>query len=69
MKFDIYGRYVLEVVREHGGWVVYRVTNERRRREPNLIVPDDMTEDRIATYLDDMLHEAAGSGDTVRRID
>ncbi len=69
MKFDIYGRYRLEVIREGGSWVVYRLDNGKRRKESNLVVPSSTRAADIATYLDDVLHELAYPGATIRRLD
>jgi len=69
MRFDVYGRYRLEVVREGETWAVYRVGDGRRRREPGLTVPSSVRAADMATYLDDMLHELARPGDKISRVD
>ena len=69
MKFDIYGRYRLEVIREEESWIVYRVDNEKRRTEFDIVIPSSMRAEEIPTYLDDLLHELAHPGATIRRID
>ncbi len=69
VKFDIYGRYRLEVIREAGSWVVYRVDNGKRRKESALVVPSSIRAGDLPTYLDDILHELAHPGATIRRLD
>ena len=69
MKFDIFGRYRLEVIRKDESWVVYRVDNGKRRTEFDIVIPSSMRAVEISTYLDDLLHELAHPGATIRRID
>ncbi len=69
MRFGIYGRYELEVVRQGSAWAVYRVERNRRRPESNVVVPPDVPEAEIQTYLDDLLHELARPGTAIERLD
>lgn len=69
MRFDIYGRFQLEVLRKDDRWVVYRLDQGKRRVFPDLAIPASLRSDELASYLDDMLHEWARSGDAIRRID
>jgi hypothetical protein len=69
MRFDIYGKYQLEVVREDERWVMYRVDYGKRCLDSEFVIPGSLHPDELATYLDDMLHELSGPGDVVRRID
>lgn len=69
VKFNIYGRYDLEVVRTDGSWVVYRIDNGKRRPEHNLIVPTQVRAEDLETYLDDLLHELASPGTTIQPLD
>ena len=68
MRFDIYGRFQLEVVREGECWVAYRLDDGKRRVMPDLVVPSDLSAEEVETYLDDMLHEWAKPGTVIRRI-
>ncbi|MGI9494168.1 MAG: DUF7661 family protein [Geminicoccaceae bacterium] len=68
MRYDIYGKFQLEVVRDGDRWVVYRLDNGKRRMMLDVIVPSELSEDEIETYLDDMLHEWARPGKAIRRI-
>lgn len=66
MKFDIYGRFQLEVRREAGQWVAYRISFGKRARIDTFAIPGEMqTPQEIARYLDDLYHEAARPGDSV----
>lgn len=69
MRFDIYGRYQLEIVRKDDRWVIYRLDVGKRRAFNDLVIPAALQEDEIQTYLDDMLHEWAGQGGVIRRLD
>jgi hypothetical protein len=68
MRFDIYGRFQVEVRRENEAWVVYRAELGKRSRLHDVVVPPQLDEDDIATYLDDVFHEYAGIGQTVVRL-
>ena len=69
MRFDIYGKYRLEVVREGDRWVMYRLDLGKRRLMSDFAIPSALRADEIAAYLDDMLHELARPGTAIRRID
>lgn len=69
MRFDIYGRYMLDVERERDGWAIYRMDRGRRRRIYDFAIPGHLTETDIITYLDDILHELAGTGAVIKRLD
>jgi len=68
MKFNIYGRFQVDVHREQDAWVVYRSEAGKRVVLHDIVVPADVTCQDMATYLDDIFHEAARSGDTVERM-
>ena len=68
MKFDIYGRFQLEVLRERNAWVAYRLGPGARSREDTFVIPKSLAPDEIASFLDDMYHELAGAGDSVRLL-
>lgn len=69
MRFDIYGRYQLEVVRKDDTWAVYRTADGKRRRETDLVIPPWVPAADVPIYLDDLLHELARPGATIRRLD
>ncbi len=67
MTFDVYGRFRLEVVREKDQWAVYRL--ESGKRAPaEVVIPSWVAPSEIAAYLDDLLHELAGPGQSVRLL-
>lgn len=68
MKFDIYGRFQVEVRREHDGWAAYRSEQGKRRPLHDVVIPSQLAGDEIAIYLDDLFHEYAGLGQAVRRL-
>jgi len=69
MKFDVYGRFVLEVVRERDGWIVRRVENGRRWVLTVMIIPPDLPECRIGRYLEDLTHEYATPDRVIRLLE
>lgn len=68
MKFDVYGRYQLEVTREQDSWVVYRIGLGKRVLMNDLIIPSSVAPNEVASYLDDLLHEGSGPGQSVRPL-
>ena len=69
MRFDVYGRFQLEVVREDGRWTIFRLDQGKRCKMSDFVIPASLRSEELATYLDDMLHEWARSGEVIRRID
>lgn len=68
MKFSIYGRFHIEVQREHEEWVAYRAESGKRARVDELVIPPELDAHDIATYLDDIFHEYAGFGQNVELL-
>ena len=68
MRFDIYGKFQLEVRRENDTWVVYRWAPGMRTPCDDVIIPPSMESDEISTYLDDIYHELAGAEDRVTLV-
>jgi hypothetical protein len=68
MKFDVYGRFQLEVAREGNRWIAYRLVPGKRIRADDLIIPGEVQPNEIATYLDDLFHEGAAPGESVRLL-
>ncbi len=68
MKFDIYGRYELDVERVQGKWIIFRSGGGKRRQELDIIIPSDISEAAVLAYLEDLLHEYARPGRAITRI-
>jgi hypothetical protein len=68
-RFDIYGRYVVEVVREGSQWKVFSIGEGKRVLASNIVIPPNVPEQALATYLDDLLHELATPGRTIRAVE
>jgi hypothetical protein len=68
MKFNIYGRFQVDVRRENEAWIVYRAELGKRTRLHEVVVPPHLAAEEIAIYLDDVFHEYAGIGQTVERL-
>ncbi len=68
MKFNIYGRFQLDVRRESDRWEVYRLEFGKRARMHDVVIPESLDEGEIATYLDDIFHEFAGLGQRVEAV-
>ena len=69
MKFDIYGRFELEVLRESDGWVAYRIGLGIRSPESDVVIPSSLEAQEVAVYLDDLFQRAlAGPGQKIRPL-
>jgi hypothetical protein len=58
----------LEVVKEKGVWVAYRIGLGTRVREHALAFPEVAEASELATYIDDVFHELSRPGQSVRVI-
>ena len=67
MKFDIYRRFQLVILREDDQWVVYDAQPGKRVRN-NLVISAEVAADELPAYLDDIYHELARPGDTVTLV-
>ena len=68
MKFNIYGRFQVDVRREGDAWTVYRVEQGKRAKMNDVVIPAGVEADEIAIYLDDIFHEFAGIGQCVEPL-
>ena len=68
MRFDIYGRFNIDVERINNTWIVYRVEDGKRRPDRDIVIPETITENCIVEYLNDLLHEFAKPTKVIRRI-
>jgi hypothetical protein len=68
MKFNIYGRFQVDVRREDDAWAVYRAELGKRTLCADVFIPPDVPAEALAIYLDDIFHEYAGPGGEVRAI-
>jgi hypothetical protein len=68
MRFDIYGRFQLDVRRENDSWEVYRLEHGKRARMNDFVIPSTLEADEIATYLDDIFHELSGPGQRIELL-
>lgn len=65
MKFNIYGRFQVDVRRESDSWIVYRSELGKRTRLNDVVIPPNLVEQELTTYLDDIFHEFAKLGENV----
>jgi hypothetical protein len=69
VKFDVYGRFQVEVRREADAWVAYRIDLGKRARLHHIAIPGEIqTAPEIARFLDDLYHETARPGQSVSVI-
>ena len=68
MKFNIYGRFQVDIQREHDAWGVYRSEAGKRRLLHDVVIPPGVAAHELATYLDDIFHEFAKLGEEVEAM-
>jgi hypothetical protein len=68
MRFNIYGRFQLEVRRENDSWEVYRHEPGKRAKVYDFVIPATLDAEEIATYLDDIFREFSGPGQRVEPL-
>jgi hypothetical protein len=57
MKLNVYGKKI-EVTKISGKWTVFYIGNEGKRRTAyDIVIPDELKENEIKNYLEDLLHE------------
>jgi len=66
VRFTVYGRFKLDVVREGNQWAVYRLEPGKRIKGREFTIPSSLPEAEIGTFLGDMYHELAGPGQTIQ---
>jgi hypothetical protein len=57
-RFDVFGRR-MAIARSDDAWVAYLIGAEGKRRRAGFEIPDFVTADELAQYLDDLFHEDA----------
>lgn len=68
MRYDVYGRFRIEVRREDDRWVAYRLGEGVRRLDPDVQLPSEISAEQVARALEDVFHEFAAPGRTIERI-
>lgn len=68
LRFDVFGRFVVEVERRDDRWVVLHRSGGTRRPDPSLVLPAEAAPEELAGHLEDLLHEYGRPGTTVRRL-
>jgi hypothetical protein len=68
MRFNIYGRFQLDVRRENESWEVYRLELGKRAKVNDVVIPSTLEAEEIATYLDDVFHELSGPGQRIELL-
>ena len=59
IKFDVFGKRV-SVQRKDGEWLLFRESNTGvRAKVHEVVIPAELEEDELATYLADIFHEGA----------
>lgn len=70
IKFDVFGKR-MSVQRSNDEWLLFTDSDTGlRARVYDVVIPAELSEDRLVTYLDDIYHEyASEKAALVRRLD
>jgi hypothetical protein len=68
MRFNIYGRFQLDVRRENDSWEIYRLEPGKRAKVTDFVIPSSLEAEEVGTYLDDIFHELAGPGQRIELL-
>lgn len=59
MKLNVYGRIKIEILRENDEWVVYVLGEGKKRPVNDIVIPSDVKETELITFIEDLFHESA----------
>ncbi len=69
-RFDVYGRFRIDLEYRDGAWTAWFVGDEGTRRPaPDVPLPSELAEADLPVHLEDVFHEHGAPGRTVRRLD
>ena len=68
MKYSVYGRFKIEVIRHSDTWQVFRLGQGVKRPEPNVHIHSNASPSELLIALDDVFHELASPGDCIEKI-
>jgi hypothetical protein len=68
MRFNIYGRFQLDVRWENDSWQIYRLEPGKRLKVNDFVIPSTLEAEEVMTYLDDIFHELSGPGQRIEML-
>ncbi|MFO7963152.1 MAG: DUF2284 domain-containing protein [Desulfobacterales bacterium] len=69
MKFNIYNRFAIKIIRKDNRWLAFRTGVGARVPVEDLVVPAELSESELIPFLDDMYHELAIPGRSIEQLD
>ena len=69
MRFCIYDRFIIEILREDHCWTAFRLADGKKTPERNFVIPQDLDASDLVIFLDDMFHEFARPGTSIKKLD
>ena len=69
MKFNIYDRFIVEIIRKKNRWIAFRIGEGVKVPERSLIVPQNLEESELITFVEDMFHELAQPGKIIQVLE
>ena len=68
MKYDVYGRFTIEIAHEEDTWAACRLATGKRLRISEMEIPGGLRANEIALLLDDHFHELSRPERVVRLL-
>ena len=68
LRFDVYGQFFMDLVRESGWWKAYRVGADGKRMDTGILISGDTPKDALADRLDVYFHESSSPGARVQLV-
>ena len=68
LRFDVYGQFFIDMVRESGWWKAYRLGVDGKRLDTGIVISGDIPKDALADWLDVYFHELSRPGTRVVQV-
>jgi hypothetical protein len=68
MKFNIYNRFTVEIIRRDESWIAFRIGEGLKVPCDNLMIPSDLEASQLITFLDDIFHELSRPGASIEAL-
>jgi len=59
MKLELFGKKRIEICHEGGNWILYSLSEGKRLKLADVVIPGHFSEDEAIVFLADLFHEAA----------
>ena len=70
MKFSVFGKKIIEIVRKNNEWQAFYLGNEgKKRKAEDIVIPSSVRETEMEDHIADLFHElATPSNNEIKRL-